>query len=459
MACAPESIDRLLAEALPPGSLYAVGGRVRDEVRAAIRGVEIVAKDADYVVVGCTYDQLIAALRPLGRVDVVGASFAVAKFTYDHLTVDIALPRRERSTGSGHRDFVVESGLDVTLEEDLARRDFRMNMLARALPSGELIDPYGGVADLRAQRIDILSESSFFEDPLRMLRACQFAARFGYTLSQRTIDALVASAPLVATLSPQRIGEEMTKLLRQAHRPSIGIELMRETGLLAVIWPELLEGVAVEQNAWHAYDVYRHNLETLDAVPPGDLIVRLAALLHDVGKPRVKDGPHFYRHEEVGAELTHRMLERIALSQETIARVVHLVRQHMYVTTPEMTDAAVRRFIRRVGVDALDGLFALRQADIIGSGLPRRDDENLRFQSRVAAELLRRPALSVRDLALKGDAVIAAFADSAQPMPSRGDRRVGHVLQRLLDAVIEDPRRNTAAHLKRMMREMVAEMG
>ena len=177
--------DLRLAAVLPAGSLYAVGGRVRDELRADLERSPAPTKDLDYVVTGLPLEEIAHRLAPVGRIDVVGASFSVLKLTFDGQTVDIALPRRERSIGVGHRDFEVHSGPDVTLEQDLGRRDFRMNMLARALPSGELVDPYGGEADIRARRIDILTPESFAEDPLRMLRAAQFSARFEYEVTAR----------------------------------------------------------------------------------------------------------------------------------------------------------------------------------------------------------------------------------------------------------------------------------
>ena len=151
-------IDQTLAEALPAGSLYAVGGRVRDELRREIEDAKVDLKDLDYVVTGLPVADLEKRLNALGRVDEVGASFSVLKVTIKSITVDIALPRRERSLGSGHREFEIESGPDISLDEDLGRRDFRMNMIARSLPSGEIVDPHGGEADIRARRIDIFSE-------------------------------------------------------------------------------------------------------------------------------------------------------------------------------------------------------------------------------------------------------------------------------------------------------------
>lgn len=449
-----DPLDEVLAQALPPGALFAVGGRVRDEVRAAIEGVEIPVKDLDYVVCGLPLAELEARLDKLGRVDRVGAAFAVLKLTSKDRTVDISLPRRERSTGTGHRAFEVQSGPEIPLEDDLARRDFRMNMMARALPGGTLVDPYGGEADIRARRIDILTPVTFKEDPLRMLRAAQFAARFGYDLTQPTREAIRASAALVTTVSPERVLEELSKLLTLAPKPSVGLNVLLETGVLLYLWPELVEGVGVEQNEWHKYDVWRHNLETVDATPPGDLVLRLAALLHDVGKPRTKDGPHFYRHEIVGADMSRAMLQRFRFPNDVVDQVEHLVRHHMYNQDPALTDAAVRRFIRRIGPCNLERQFAVRAADIVGSGIPPYNDSNPRFEARVWAEIERQPAFSVADLAIGGDDVIDAMIRAGvAPAGFRGDHRVGEALQWLFEQVTEQPERNARETLRTLLED------
>ncbi|MGP6158054.1 MAG: CCA tRNA nucleotidyltransferase [Vulcanimicrobiaceae bacterium] len=449
-------IDGLLSAALPPGALFAVGGRVRDEMRSALDGVMRLAKDLDYVAVGIELEELTERLNRIGKSDVVGASFAVVKCTLPGtdgapLTVDVALPRRESSTGAGHREFVIEAGPQIPLEDDLARRDFRMNMLARRLPDGILVDPFGGESDIRARRIDILKAQAFEEDPLRMLRAAQFAARFDYTLTRATLASMTEAAPLVAFVSAERVRDELCKLLGAA-RPSVGLELLRETGVLPYVLPEVAEGVGVEQNEFHAYDVYRHSLETLDAVPPGDSVLRLAALLHDVAKPRTKEGPHFYRHEIVGEELSAELLTRLRFPNETADTVARLVRNHMYAADPSQSDATLRRFIRRVGPENLERQFALRAADIVGSGLPKRSDVNERFQERVREVLAQRPALSVRDLAISGDDVIAALvAGGGLPRGSKGGPEVGGVLRTLLERVVDDPHVNERETLLAML--------
>jgi len=436
-------LDRRLAEVLPANALYAVGGRVRDEFRARLDPAIPPPKDLDYVVTGLSVEELVERLAAVGQVNVVGASFAVVKLSAPEGEADLALPRRERSTGIGHRDFAVESGPAITLEEDLGRRDFRMNMIARRIGDDQIVDPYGGVRDIEARRIDIVSPQTFIEDPLRLLRAAQFAARLGFELSDATRAGMLAAAGLVRSISPERVCEELTKLFGTAGRPSIGIEILRTTGVLVELWPEVAEGVGVDQIEWHAYDVYRHNLETADATPPGDVTLRLAALLHDVGKPRTKDGPHFYRHEHVGADMAAAMLARWRFPNDTIATVEHLVRSHMYGADPELQPKAIRRFIKRIGPAHLDRLFALRHADVIGSGLPKRSEENERFEARVAQVLEEKPPLTLRDLAISGDDVMGLLIEGgAAPAEFRGDRRVGATLAALFEEVVDDPTRN-----------------
>jgi len=451
----PKAWDALLGAVVPVGSLYAVGGRVRDELRTELDGVVRPAKDLDYVVTGLELRELLERLAELGRADVVGAAFAVVKLTVDGETVDVALPRREASTGSGHRDFTVEAGPAIPLEDDLGRRDFRMNMIARSVSTGELVDPFDGRSDVIARRIDLLRAGAFGEDPLRMLRACQFAARFDFTVTPATLAAMTVAAPLVTTVSPERVRDELLKLVVTAARPSVGIEVMRTTGLLERLLPELAEGIGVTQNEYHAYDVYGHALASVDGSPPGDPLVRVAALLHDVGKPRTKDGPHFYNHDVVGADMATTILERLRFSSEQIDVVAGLIRHHMYATGDELTESAIRRFIKRVGPPHLARQFALRHADIAGSGLPKRGDQNERFEARVAAELMREPVLGTRGLAVDGNDVLAALAstDVAAARRRRGPR-VGEILATLLEDVLDDPARNERTTLLARIREL-----
>jgi len=259
--------DVRIAALPPPAEAYAVGGRVRDEFRMRLDGIGRPPKDLDYVVTGIPSDALLAALQAIGRVDVVGASFAVLKFRHEAGEADIALPRREWSTGTHHRDFRIESAPDIPIEEDLARRDFRINMMARDVRIGRLVDPHGGRADLQAKRLDILIPETFVEDPLRILRGAQLAARFDLVPTPATINAMKAASHLLSTVAPERVADELTKLLVRARNPSVGFELIRHVGGLELVLPELAEGWNVDQNQYHAHTVYYHSLYTCDAAP------------------------------------------------------------------------------------------------------------------------------------------------------------------------------------------------
>jgi tRNA nucleotidyltransferase/poly(A) polymerase len=263
------------------------------------------------------------------------------------------------------------------------------------------------------------------------------------------------AAPLVQSVSAERVRDELLKLLRAA-RPSLGFEVMRETGLLGFVLPEIAEGFGVEQNEWHAYDVYHHTLSTLDAAPAADPILRLAALLHDVAKPRTKDGSHFYRHEILGETMAQAILERLRFSNEEAIVVGGLVRNHMYSADASLTDGAVRRFVRRVGPESLERQFALRAADVAGSGLPKRSDANERFEARVRSLLAMRPPLSVGDLAISGNDVIAELVSTELlPRGSRGGPLVGALLRELLEDVTDDPSRNDRGPLLESLRAAI----
>ena len=454
-------LDSLLRRLLGGAGIYAVGGRVRDEVlrENGFRSNEALAssQEPDYLVTGVKLDDLVQLLRQAGSAELVGASFGVVKFNSGELKADIALPRRERSTGIHHRDFEVISDPSIPLEDDLARRDFRINMMARDLRTGEIIDPYGGRADIEAKRLDILAENVFTEDPLRILRGAQFAARFDLTLTERTTVAMRAAAHLVSTVAAERVADELTKLLTLSARPSIGFEILRESGALDILLPEVMEGWGIEQNEYHRYTVYFHSMKCCDAIEP-DLKLRLAALFHDVGKPRTKDGPHFYRHELVGEAMTKATLGRLRLSTELTRDVAHLVKHHMYAADDRLTDAAVRRFVRRVGVGAVEPLFALRAADVVASGLPSRDPEQgKRFETRVLDAIAARAPFGVADLAIEGGDVIAIMRDLKIVGPDfTGDRRVGEALNHCLEQVLDEPALNEREPLRALVRAFFA---
>ncbi|MEW5993982.1 MAG: hypothetical protein AB1744_06260, partial [Candidatus Zixiibacteriota bacterium] len=213
-----EAIDDILSK----GRIFEVGGAVRDRLLFGEGRVH----DRDYLVTGIPYDELSSVLRKYGRVDLVGRSFGVIKFTQPGAngsqTLDITLPRCEHSTGTGHRDFNVAFDPHLKVEEDLARRDFTVNAMALALDNGELIDPLNGREDIQQRRIRMVYDDSFKDDPLRMLRAVQFAARFEFTVEPATFEAMKRLAPMIQTVSSERIAEELNKLLCLAEKPSVG---------------------------------------------------------------------------------------------------------------------------------------------------------------------------------------------------------------------------------------------
>jgi tRNA nucleotidyltransferase (CCA-adding enzyme) len=459
-------IDAAILEALPDGGVFAVGGRVRDEVLAGLgRPNPDDEPNLDYLVTGLSIEQIIKALAPLGHADFVGASFGVIKLATRGQIVDIALPRSERSTGTHHRDFNVRFGRDIAIATDLARRDFRMNMMARDLRSGEIVDPFGGQSDLANRRLDALTPHAFVEDPLRVLRGAQLSARFGVTATSSTLEAMRSASDLIPTVAAERVAEELTKLLVKSRHPSVGFELLREVSALHHVLPELMEGWQVEQNEFHAYTIYYHSLACCDYAEedlrPRDLAVRLAALLHDVGKARTKEGPHFYRHEQVGEQMAREALSRLRFPSDVVDRVCRLIANHMYPTDDGLTDAAIRRFIKRIRPELVDDQFKVRHADVRASGLePRDEEEQRRFERRVLDELERRPPFGLKDLAIGGADVIDVMRSlGIAGEDFAGDERVGKALAYCLELVLDDPSRNEPAALRATVREYFAKAG
>jgi len=449
-------MDRLLSRILGSAGLFAVGGRVRDELIAELGGPQADHVDFDYLATGIPMPDLLKALGADGTAELVGASFGVVKFATDVGRADIALPRRERSTGTHHRDFDIEAGPSISIEEDLGRRDFRFNMLARNVRTGELIDPYDGVADLKAKRLDIVRDESFVEDPLRILRAAHFTARFDLTPTARAVNAMRNAVSLIPTIAQQRVSEELTKLLVRAAKPSIGLELLREIGALEIILPELMEGWGMEQNAYHKYTVYFHNVKCCDE-SRRTLPLRLAGLFHDVGKSRTKDGPHFYGHDVVGEAMTRTALARLNFPNDLARDVAHLVRHHMYAADDQLTDAAIRRFVRRVGITHVEALFDLRAADVEASGFPARDPEvGRRFEARVRATIEARAPFGLADLHIDGGDVIEIMrAERIVDADFDGDKRVGETLAYCLEKVLDDPALNDGQALRAIARDFI----
>ncbi len=340
-----------------------------------------------------------------------------------------------------------------SLTEDLSRRDFTINAVAwrpRDVEAGigDLVDPYGGRADLQRRVLRTVGdpELRLLEDALRLLRAVRFAARFELRIEAATEDALRRHAPAAAELSGERVRDELLRIL--AHDPpSDALRLMERLGLLTVLLPELAALRGVEQRKSLPGDALEHSLRTVDALPGDDPILRLTGLLHDVGKASTGGDGHFLGHETVGAELAGGIADRLRLSRVDALRVSELVRHHMFAYRRDWTDAAVRRFIRRVGRHRLRDLFALRRADNAASGTR----EPLRggiaeLERRVAGEIAGSP-LRMSDLAVNGTDIARALEIGPGP-------EVGRVLRALTEAVLDDPALNTQERLTELARTL-----
>jgi tRNA nucleotidyltransferase (CCA-adding enzyme) len=333
----------------------------------------------------------------------------------------------------------------VSLTDDLARRDFTINAMAW-LPvdldagRGTLVDPYGGQADLEARVLRAVGDPRrrLDEDALRLMRAARFAGRFGLAVEPATERAVRDLAPTVAAVSAERVRDELLRILRDDPQPSRALGLMESWGLLAVVLPELAALRGVPQAKPVPGDALDHSLRAVDSAAPADPPeVRLAALLHDLGKARTLRDGHFIGHEKVSAELAHEVLRRLRVPRAVAERVVGVIRHHMYDYDPAWTDAAVRRFVRRLdGVDR-DLLFALRRADNAASGVgPSGDANQDALEARIAKEVRAAPGLLVeRRLAIDGHDLQRELGMAPGP-------EIGEVLDRLTEIVLDDPSQN-----------------
>jgi tRNA nucleotidyltransferase (CCA-adding enzyme) len=438
---------------LDAGELYRVGGAVRDE----LMGMPDDVHDTDFLVRGIAPEALEELLDRFGRLELVGKSFGVYKFVPrgQHEVFDIAFPRRERSSGPGHRDFVVGWDWTMDVADDLNRRDFTINSMARDVRDGRLIDPQGGQRDLEDRILRMNFPGAFEEDPLRILRGVRFAVHFGLAVDPATSAAMEGNAALLETLSAERIQDELTKMLKQSERPSDAFLMMHDLGALAVILPELDECAGVTQNEYHPDDVFVHSLKTCDNVPRDNLLVRWAALLHDVGKVSMKtvvqdeklgERVVFYGHQQVSAETAVAVLRRLRYRNAFVTKCENLVRHHMFDYDSSWKPSTVRRFIRRVGEENLSDLFALREADA-RSRDPAAEPAGLdELEERVRHEIAERHTFRTRDLAVDG-------RDVMRECDVAPGREVGRILSELLEAVLENPELNDRETLLRRLRE------
>lgn len=452
----PDPAERLAAAVPPPvvaildrlheagHGAFVVGGSLRDALLGRLPADWDLATDArpDRLVAlfpGAVYENRFGTVAVRRDDDV----FEITTFRTEHEYADFRRPHR------------VEFGED--LHADLARRDFTVNAMAWGRAAHEdaathFVDPFGGLADLADATLRAVGDPAarFREDALRMIRAVRLAAALEFTIEPATLAAIADNAPLVAHLSGERIGIELSKLLA-APRPSIGLRAALDAGLLAVISPELAAQRGIPQNKVEGEDLWDHTLRAVDAAPEDRPVVRLAALLHDIGKPSTLIDGRFHHHDVAGAGIADDLLRRLRYPRGVAEEVVHLVRHHMFPVDPDATDVAVRRFIKRVGVPYLDALFALRRADDIGSGVGSDDPEVAGFRARIDAELSAEVVLDRNALAVDGIDLMHELG--LEPGP-----RLGRVLDELLDRVIGDPGLNDRASLLLLAQSILADM-
>lgn len=339
-----------------------------------------------------------------------------------------------------------------TIEEDLSRRDFTINALAINFAKGKfdkIIDPYGGEKDLKENVIKTvgLPDERFQEDALRLMRAVRLGTELEFQIDLNTRRAIEKNAGLLEMIAKERIRDELIKIL-MADRAAQGIILLEELNLLQYIVPELREGLGCGQNKHHIYTVFEHNVRALDytAKKGYSLLVRLSSLLHDVGKPKSKrgDGPDstFHSHEVIGGKITVQILDRLRFPKDFIEKSAHLVRQHLfYYNVGEVTEAGVRRMLRRVGPENVDDLMQVREADRIGSGVPKAVPYKLRHLL-FMMEKVKHDPLSPKMLKVNGEDIMKILSISPGP-------KVGQILNILLEEVLDDPKNNTREFLEK----------
>ncbi|MEK7450681.1 MAG: CCA tRNA nucleotidyltransferase [Patescibacteria group bacterium] len=379
---------------------------------------------------------------------------------YGRIIVEITTFRTEKGYSDKRRPDSVEWGKSI--EEDLARRDFTVNSIAlklEAQPLGsthEIIDPFGGQKDIKAKIIRAVGDPKkrFKEDALRLLRAIRIASEYGFTIEENTWKEIQKDAPLIKHVSGERIRMELLRILGTGY-PYDGIMLLRNANLLENIIPELIEGIGVSQvrpGRHHTSDVFTHNFLSLKYCPSKDPIVRFSALLHDVGKPKVAKNDEegliiFHNHEIAGARLAKDICDRLKFSKKEREKVYTLIRWHMFTVDEKITDSAVRRFIRRIGVENVKDMMDLRIGDRLGGGTQTAESWRLKlFKKRVEEQLKPKP-FSINDLAIDGNDVMKEL--NIKPGP-----KIGEILQKLFEETDEDLSKNSKEYLLKRMREI-----
>jgi tRNA nucleotidyltransferase/poly(A) polymerase len=444
--------------------VYLVGGAVRDLLQKRRAKDWDLATDAHPEEVTALFQK-----KPYPSFVIpTGIKHGTVTVHFKGLSMEVTTFRSESGYSDGRRPDSVEFG--VSIEEDLSRRDFTMNAAAWRLPGGPLVDPFDGRGDIKRRFIRTVgrAEERFSEDGLRPIRALRFASQLGFTVDEGLLAAIPGAIPFTAKVAAERIRDELDRII-VSEKPSAALFLMEKTGLLELLIPELAACRGVKQDringfGFHRFDVLDHSLLACDfaarqvlpdkqssldkqALPDqfSQTVRCLAALYHDIGKPVTaqigEDGTRtFYRHERESAVIAGNILRRFRYPNIVTVTVCHLIEEHMFHYEETWTDAAVRRFIARVGEENIADLFALRRADAYGlAGKAPPPDFLFPLQKRIEDTLKRGSALSLKDLALSGKDLIAIGIPPGKHM--------GLILSELLETVLDDPALNTREKL------------
>ena len=422
LSIAPEALRTIMAALHAAGyGVWIVGGAIRDWL--------LNSRPHDWDLATSATPEQVLGLFP--RVIPVGLRHGTVRIHTQELDVEIT------SCPAG-------LAAEPSILADLTRRDFTINAMAVQYPSGKWLDPHGGARDLAAGRLCAVGDASarFREDPLRTIRAARLVSTWGFHLTATTLAAMRGEVPRLPTVAWERIRDEMLKLLTG---PQVleAFALLRRTGIIRFILPELLEGVRKQQNDYHSYDIYHHTLYTVH-YSPDRVRVRLAALLHDIAKPRVRRRIRgvfrFYGHAKAGSEMAQEILTRWKMPLRLTEQIRVLTANHMLMFTDPWSDAAIRRLIVRVGQDLLDDLLDLAEADHQAHGIATDLTAIGNLRQRIAQQLDQQPALHVTDLAINGHDVMRALA-----LPP--GREVGQILKSLHRKVLKEPELNQRSTL------------
>jgi putative nucleotidyltransferase with HDIG domain len=427
---------------------YFVGGCVRDKIMANN------PKDYD-ITTNATPEEIIALFprtfyeNDYGTVGVVTAPEAETNQDIVQASIVEVTPFRVESqyTDGRHPDSVAWSN---KIEDDLKRRDFTCNAIAYNPATFEIKDLYGGIKDIKDKIIRAVGDPDqrFGEDALRIMRAVRFSAQLNFQIDSVTHESMKRNARLIEKISHERIRDEFCKLL-MTKSPMQGLIVARETGILDIILPELVKGVGVSQNQAHNFDVWEHNLRTLQHAADKDwpLELRLSALFHDVSKPETRRFSHekndytFYGHDVVGGRVAREIMTRLKFPAHTVEYVSSMVRWHMFFSdTEQISLSAVRRLISNVGKDKIWDLVNLRICDRVGTGRPKEEPYRFRKYQSMIEQALQDP-ISLKMLKIDGARIMSVIQETPGP-------RIGYILHALFSEVLDDPAKNTTEYLE-----------